>query len=540
MTAQYSTNNAEHEDREDLLVTDISKTRSRQGKSKADNSRGFIVVSPEAAAKTLDDQDLIFGTCSQLERDDSPETLRAMQQAIRESESVIFGERSSNAISGGTQIAASQSGLIRSVSRRTGAKSLWSVATRDTEGSLVQARHVDLVDLTGISPAPKAKSETAIQAAAGVLVDDWFDLDYGRPAPPTRRPESISEKLSNSANEAQASLGPEVAAPVQRKQTEVVESRQGDSQQPPMPHYEGFTDAELSKQVAAYGFKSVRGRKKMIELLRKCWESKHGSSDNNAQTRPQPQPSSQCNPSSMTSSQVQSDTVATQTFKSNPKSKGKAKSKPSTSQPAPSRAMTRTELGKPTTPKKKSQKALETEHPPSSSFIDIDEIQDSEEEAFLSPCQVQKRYTEIYSNAPSSIRESSLEFLPRAAPQKSTERKKPASESSAASRSQLPSNNKSGTTESSNRSSLPDISAQITKAVRSQPANLSSTGDRSRPTWHEKILMYDPVVLEDFTTWLNVEGLGLVGEDREVGPATVREWCESKGICCCWKKNASW
>jgi hypothetical protein len=52
--------------------------------------------------------------------------------------------------------------------------------------------------------------------------------------------------------------------------------------------------------------------------------------------------------------------------------------------------------------------------------------------------------------------------------------------------------------------------------------------------------MYDPIILEDFTAWLNVEGLGLVGEDREVGTAHVREWCESKGVCCCWKKNASW
>jgi hypothetical protein len=52
--------------------------------------------------------------------------------------------------------------------------------------------------------------------------------------------------------------------------------------------------------------------------------------------------------------------------------------------------------------------------------------------------------------------------------------------------------------------------------------------------------MYDPIVLEDFTSWLNVEGLGLIGEDREVGTAAVREWCEGKGICCCWKKNASW
>lgn len=52
--------------------------------------------------------------------------------------------------------------------------------------------------------------------------------------------------------------------------------------------------------------------------------------------------------------------------------------------------------------------------------------------------------------------------------------------------------------------------------------------------------MYDPIILEDLTTWLNVEGLGLVEEDREVSSLDVRKWCESKGICCCWKQNASW
>lgn len=539
MTAQYTTSHAEREEEDDLLVTDIGKARSRQGKSKTDNGKGFMVVSPEAAAKTLDDQDLVFGTCSQLEREDSPETLRAMQEAIRESEGVILKETNSNTKVGGSQSAATRSESSRSVSR-TGAKSLWSVATRDTEGSLVQAKHLDTVDLTGTTPSAKAKNEAAVKTSARLLDDDWFDLDYGRPAPATRRSEDVSDKRSKSAKESRASPGPSITAPVQIKRKEVAEHRQETSQQPLMPHYEGFTDAELSTQIAAYGFKSVRGRKKMIELLRKCWESKYGNSDDTAQIEPPPQLSSQLNPGSTTSSQVLSRPAARQTSKS--KSKEKAKAKPRTSQPAPPRPVTQKELGSPSTPNKSSQKVSKNARSPSSSFIDIDEIQDSEEEVFLSPSQVQRRYTEIYANAPSSKRETSLEFLPRPPPQSPTKRRPPPSKAAAASKSQLTLNAKTKTAESSKRNSLPDISTQITKAVRSQSTNLplSSTRHRSCPTWHEKILMYDPIVLEDFTAWLNVEGLGLVGDDREVGPAIVREWCESKGICCCWKKNASW
>jgi hypothetical protein len=165
----------------------------------------------------------------------------------------------------------------------------------------------------------------------------------------------------------------------------------------------------------------------------------------------------------------------------------------------------------------------------------VEEIQDSEEEITPSPSQVQKHYTNIYSKSKtdSQTHEHTLDILTKALPA-SPKLRKATSKASVA---------KSRTTDSSARVSLADISAQITKAVRAQPqlSPLSSAlGSRSRPTWNEKILMYDPIILEDFTAWLNVEGLGLVGDDREVGTASVREWCESKGVCCCWKKNASW
>ena len=37
--------------------------------------------------------------------------------------------------------------------------------------------------------------------------------------------------------------------------------------------------------------------------------------------------------------------------------------------------------------------------------------------------------------------------------------------------------------------------------------------------------------------WLNIEGLGRVGVDEEVGPITVRSWCEGRGVCCLWREN---
>jgi hypothetical protein len=71
----------------------------------------------------------------------------------------------------------------------------------------------------------------------------------------------------------------------------------------------------------------------------------------------------------------------------------------------------------------------------------------------------------------------------------------------------------------------------ITNAVRSAPR----TTDPQEPSWHEKILLYDPVVLEDLATWLNTGELSRVGYDGEVNPNDVKKWCESKSICCLWR-----
>jgi hypothetical protein len=74
---------------------------------------------------------------------------------------------------------------------------------------------------------------------------------------------------------------------------------------------------------------------------------------------------------------------------------------------------------------------------------------------------------------------------------------------------------------------------QITRAIRNTPPSK----DPSLPNWHEKILLYDPIILEDLTVWLNTGALEKVGWDGEVEPKEVKKWCESKSICCLWKEN---
>ncbi|KAJ5601910.1 hypothetical protein N7510_011444 [Penicillium lagena] len=484
MTAKYS---ILEEDIDGVLDSEKEKPK-RRGKVKSTNTDPeFTILSPEAAAKAFDEQDLMFGTCSQLEREDSPQTLEEMQEAIRASEKLFEKQKASSDDRRVTS--------ARPFSRLVGSRNLWGVAARNTDGSLIQAEALDKVDLTD----PKETSKTIHKQKEF----DWLEIDCGESNSDPRMKIQVPAK---SVPQYQAVI----TASQPSKDTEDSDLPVN-SQRPSMPQYSGFTDSELSKQVAAYGFKSVRGRKKMIDLLQKCWESKHGSGNKSAGPSQQPE-----------------------------KPKASTSAKPQTS--APSKAKrTKTNPQSSSKNPQKSPKDKQTNR----SFIDVDEIQDSEEEILPSPSQVQKRYTDTYTSKSSGAQEHSLDMSLKPPPPPSpTKRKTAAARKPSSTRSPSSTSITKPVTrpDASKRSSLPDLGTQITKAVRAQKQSpLSSmSNSRSNPTWHEKILMYDPIVLEDFTTWLNVEGLGLVGEDREISAGSVREWCEGKGVCCCWKKNASW
>lgn len=50
-------------------------------------------------------------------------------------------------------------------------------------------------------------------------------------------------------------------------------------------------------------------------------------------------------------------------------------------------------------------------------------------------------------------------------------------------------------------------------------------------------MLYDPIMLEDLTKWLNEEGLSSVKYDGEVQPVEVQRWCRAKSICCLSKES---
>jgi hypothetical protein len=74
-----------------------------------------------------------------------------------------------------------------------------------------------------------------------------------------------------------------------------------------------------------------------------------------------------------------------------------------------------------------------------------------------------------------------------------------------------------------------ELSAYVTRAVRAQPRST----DPLALSWHEKMLLYDPIVVEDFAAWLNSGALTAVGCDAEVGVGEVKRWCRERSVCCC-------
>lgn len=74
------------------------------------------------------------------------------------------------------------------------------------------------------------------------------------------------------------------------------------------------------------------------------------------------------------------------------------------------------------------------------------------------------------------------------------------------------------------------LHAKISEAIK-VPDGTNANARRPN-SFHLKILMYDPVVLEDLAVWLNDGGLKSVGCNLDINVADLRHWCNEHGVCC--------
>jgi hypothetical protein len=401
---------------------------------------------------------------------------------------------------------------------------LWSAAARDQEGSTLEAEAINL---------------SCARNSHGVLDSAGQNTGQDRPLDLPRSAEKVAKAIDGVACvqptpkpiafPPQSQLILEDDASHENSQARTMEHvRQPIQAQCDMPNYNDFTLAELSEQIAKFGFNRMTSRKKMIALLEKCWNSMYSDGNGPSVSKAQlsiPQ-SKSVSEYTTTSSLAKEGTKG----KCNSSSATVGKKKISTNSRRRNQREPRGErqISSGNESSTANSGCVSGGHNTMTAVIEetflkpivIDEIGDSEEELIPSPMCVQKsRYW--HNSGPTS----SLTL-------------KPSHSASISSKSRITKKNATSceivpkVKQFNKEPSLQDLASQITKAICAQPKMPAVHGSK-RPTWHEKILLYDPIVLEDLAVWLNTEGLALVGEDREVHPGVVREWCESKGICCC-------
>jgi len=490
-------------------VNKAAKPKAATKKAKKPISEVPVLLSPESAIKTAKDQELIFGTCSQLASEESPTFIRDLRKAMEASETMAAPITDSPTSTKSMGILLGS--VVKSnVTSYIASRNLWSVASRDSGGSLLDADVVNLAD------SPKPQETNVIKAVLALPKSASIDV-YTTPIDADVEwiiPRDLSEKVENchkavstkekeiigveedvceSAVHVLLKGRPNSRSPVKKTKKAIVPPDHATSVQPRpdgMPNYQGFTTAELAKAVALYAFKAIKKREDMIALLERCWESKK-------RIALQALPSNVNIPQQLTAEAMVSE-LPQQDKSLKTKVKAKATKAgifpvtadtndpqgPSPKKPRDRPRKTSTDASspkiRPATTSKKSKAPTKPQRLTTPLPV-VDEISDSDS---IPP-------------TPSPPRRSSRPTPPLPlSPQKST------------------------TTTLPHLSSPQDILTSITRAVTSEPP----THNPQNLTQNERILMYEPMVIEDLIRWLNEGRIGRLGW----------EWCGSGvrgGVC---------
>ncbi|KAG0651208.1 Structure-specific endonuclease subunit slx4 [Hyphodiscus hymeniophilus] len=465
-----------------------SKSPVKRGKGTAEAP---ILLSPESALKQVGNQDFVFGTSSQLAREESPGFLRDIHAAMQASNELDRDDPFTSPV-----LLEGKSKVLPSMKR-----SLWSAAARDGTGQLLD---VEMADVVG-SPAMQKQLHTAA-SLDGESSHPRKDDDEDPVQDPVETPigtESIEESskhvgpveaairlellssplknIENSDSPAEPSVQNNVVS--LKKPTKAHASKEknsGRSKSSKRPEFSAYTMVQLAKEIASYHFKPIKSRDQMIALLEKCWDAKQQRSalGNLATNLPVSSPkklASVLPPSSQP--QITS-----------PKRPRGRPRKDNDATPSPKRKTKTASLANALSRARKTQKKAEA----------LDEISDSDVAQTPSP---PRRH-------PSQIGTPPLPL-------------------------QLSSSASVDSRELSPTTSQIRLFKYITAAVKTTPP----ATDPSSPSWYEKMLLYDPIIIEDLTVWLNTGALEKAGWDGEVDPKEVKKWCESKSVCCLWKEN---
>lgn len=552
-----------------------------------------ILLSPTSAIRQVSHQDFVFGTASQLATEEDPELLRALHEAMKASNLPDDDPfRSTSPVTaelalrrrGGNKLwvagARDDDGDLLDIevidmTESPAVPNLFATLLQDALPALPQhkekeaspprgSQHVPIElssDFPSFDNTPLPKSHFfitqvadasfatepttpapslryTIPGSANVIAD--FDLE---PPPSNQEHNTILSQSQfvispkpMAATKAQAKVVAKRAAPKAKEQPKLPEPPTEEeatevaveqaAMGPPPPKYDLFTDAQLTKEITSYGFKAVKKRTAMIELLQQCWAHKHkmpfpAPSVTVATKRASasvPTPASPSRPRGRPKKVVTATETADVVEPGEPVKKPRGRPRKDATAISPSKpAATKAKATASSSKAAKSAAAVapETMEPPApatpkrrkaatKAVFEIPDSDDSDSDAFGSLMLSPERRDDVFSSPARGDLELSI-----------TE-----------------------DTEMSLMAGSPttremEVFDYITKAVKTEPP----TRDVTQPTWHEKMLMYDPVILEDMAAWLNSGQLDRVGYDGEVAASEVKSWCESKSICCLWRVN---
>lgn len=506
------------------------RATKRKPKAPKKEDPRMVLYSPEAAMKQVAQQDFVFGTSSQLVREQDraaePELPR-----VRDSMSVIEEE----------YVTPINSDAIEPPDVQP---KLWNAAARDAEGELL---HLEVVDLVQDSPRGE------------VVSDDSDPFGYVNPEKASQRPTgAYNTRAATSSSVPKSTSNGLGAAPSLKAASQSLPAKQPDSPAivhdpllgpmsstspppssqkrlssiyeagttathpaPPLsaqvesptratgytapekPRFELYTDAQLARQVAAYGFKPVKRRAGMISLLDECWSSKYQRGPGAGVRAYSTGPATAVAEEATVGEGVEvSSAAAAAVVEPVRRPRGRPRKNTPVSVPAP--VPTEATASEPVPTKKPRGRPRKTAAPAVATKKSTPQPAPSTPKKKTKAPVLEIPDTDSAPSSPEPI------FSPDP-----NDVSLPTDDSLA-----LPPTTEEAT-----------LHAYITKAVTSVPRS----DDPERPSWWERMLMYESVIVEDLAAWLNTGGLDGVGFDGEVSAGEVKGWCEARSVCCVWR-----
>lgn len=539
-----------------------------------------VLLAPSEALVQASNQDFIFGTSSQLAAEQSPRFLKELHAAMQASNEC-------------DDLSPSSPQYPPNPRQR---QRLWKAAARNEDGDLVEAEIIDLVD-SPTDPFASLASHPCAQMTQPRLPDVIALSSSPSLPPPSTKAPAFNVSLDSPYFEIEKHTRDEALRVVEALEAAAAKDARGGGDASttgttsatapgaesvadiPRPKYELYSNDQLARELASYGFKPIKKRDIMIATLDQCWRSnnarKTGSLSqaapySTAATAPAVDEEPVRKPGEVVvvqmatkrrgkvKSKIVGSTEASQASKSQkpdpeaqPVKRPRGRPRKDTTAnatgdagagapPPPATAMAAAPKRRTRAPAKSKSATqplpppplLQPTPPTKESVMDVDS--DDGDYAALSPDPDDPETADVTID-------DTTELDDGAGGSGNGPLRPPPTATIA------PATRTGGRPKDLSPEDEAVLFAAITRAVTSAPRSRASvsrqsgsrsgcdTGTAPEPSWHEKMLMYDPIILEDFAAWLNSGPLTREGWDDEVWPGLVKRWCESRSVCCLWR-----